>query len=64
MPYRHGVQASSITERPAIKLAHLAEDLVIDRQRARRPVALSSLAFYRTRFLPLQMLPSLAWAHA
>jgi hypothetical protein len=64
MPYRHGVPASSLTARPAVKLAHLAEHLVIYRQRARCTVALGSLALNLTRLLPRQMLSGLARTHA
>jgi hypothetical protein len=64
MPYRHRVLASSIAAWPAIEFVHLAEDLVVHGQLRRWAMALGSLAFDRTRLLPLQMLPSLAWTHA
>ena len=64
MPYRHAVPASSVAAWPAVDFCHLAKDLVVQRERRRWPVALGSLAFDRTRLLPLQMLPGLAWPHA
>jgi hypothetical protein len=64
MPYRHGVPASSIAAWPAVEFVHLAEDIVVHRELRRWPVALGSLAFDRTRLLPLQMLSGLAWTHA